>query len=195
MMIRTPDPNPSVSVLHSRESGGFTFSTNQPAEEPLLLWPMVIFLTWPRLGASMVNLSSVPLSKLFLSLSSRLSPLKKDKHQIIRTVNKTKVTSCKDSPHCKCGVMFCVSLRTRLVSPYTRVFLLLFVLSYYVSNCFHCRMWQTCVAIFPKNINEDVSICSTAFNISREHTHNIFIICKKNTHTIKFKHKSRWEDH
>lgn len=33
-------------------------------------------------------------------------------------------------------------------------------------------MWQTCVAIFPKNINEDVRICSTAFNISREHTHN-----------------------
>ena len=51
-----------------------TFSANHPAEEPLLLWPMVIFLTLPKFGASMVNLSSVPFSKLFLSLSSRLSP-------------------------------------------------------------------------------------------------------------------------
>lgn len=51
-----------------------TLSTNHPAEEPLLLWPMVIFLILPKLGASKVNLSSVPFSKLFLSLSSRLSP-------------------------------------------------------------------------------------------------------------------------
>ncbi len=51
-----------------------TLSANHPAEEPLLLWPMVIFLTLPKFGASMVNLSSVPFSKLFLSLSSRLSP-------------------------------------------------------------------------------------------------------------------------
>lgn len=53
----------------------YTLSTNHPAEEPLLLWPMVIFLIFPKFGASIVNLSSVPLSKLFLSLSNLLSPL------------------------------------------------------------------------------------------------------------------------
>lgn len=51
-----------------------TLSRNHPADEPLLLWPMVIFLSLPRLGASIVNLSSEPRSKLSLSLSSRLSP-------------------------------------------------------------------------------------------------------------------------
>lgn len=51
-------------------------SRNQPAEEPRLLWPMVIFFSLPRFGDSMVNLSSEPRSKLSLSLSSRLSPWK-----------------------------------------------------------------------------------------------------------------------
>lgn len=51
-----------------------TLSRNQPAEEPLLLWPMVIFFILPRLGDSIVNLSSDPRSKLSLSLSNRLSP-------------------------------------------------------------------------------------------------------------------------
>jgi len=37
-------------------------------------WPMVIFLSIPRLGESIVNLSSVPRSKLSLSLFKRLSP-------------------------------------------------------------------------------------------------------------------------
>ena len=49
-------------------------SRNHPADEPLLLWPMVIFFSLPRFGASIVNLSSDPRSKLSLSLSSRLSP-------------------------------------------------------------------------------------------------------------------------
>lgn len=35
---------------------------------------MVTFLTFPKFGASMVNLSSVPFSKLFLLLSRCLSP-------------------------------------------------------------------------------------------------------------------------
>lgn len=53
---------------------GHALSKNHPAEEPLLLWPMVIFFSLPRFGASIVNLSSEPRSKLSLSLSSRLSP-------------------------------------------------------------------------------------------------------------------------
>lgn len=56
-----------------------TLSRNHPAEEPLLLCPMVIFLSLPRFGASIVNLSSDPRSKLSLSLSSRLSPFVRNK--------------------------------------------------------------------------------------------------------------------
>ena len=56
-----------------------TLSRNHPAEEPLLLCPMVIFLSLPRFGASIVNLSSDPRSKLSLSLSSRLSPFMRSK--------------------------------------------------------------------------------------------------------------------
>ena len=51
-----------------------TLSKNQPADDPLLLCPMVTLRIFPKLGASMVNLSSVPFSKLFLSLSKHLSP-------------------------------------------------------------------------------------------------------------------------
>lgn len=54
-------------------------SRNHPADEPLLLWPMVIFLSLPRFGASIVNLSSDPRSKLSLSLSSRLSPFMRNR--------------------------------------------------------------------------------------------------------------------
>lgn len=57
----------------------YTLSRNHPAEEPLLLCPMVIFLSLPRLGHSIVNLSSEPRSKLSLSLSSRLSPCVREK--------------------------------------------------------------------------------------------------------------------
>lgn len=58
-----------VQVVHA-------LSRNHPADEPLLLCPMVIFLSFPRFGDSIVNLSSEPRSKLSLSLSSRLSPFR-----------------------------------------------------------------------------------------------------------------------
>lgn len=102
---------------------------------------------------------------------------------MILTLNKRKVMSCKDSRvyhwDCKCGVMFCVSQRTRLGSPLTAVFTFFHLFySYYDTSC--CWMWQTCIPDFPENIDEDVRICSTAFNICRENTHNIFIICNNN---------------
>lgn len=61
-------------AVRSTSDSILTLSTNHPAEEPLLLWPMVTFLTFPKFGASMVNLSSAPFSKLFLLLSRCLSP-------------------------------------------------------------------------------------------------------------------------
>lgn len=48
---------------------------NQPADAPLLLCPTLIFISCPRSGASSVNLSSAPFSKLSFSFSSLRSPV------------------------------------------------------------------------------------------------------------------------
>lgn len=55
-----------------------TLDRNQPADPPLLLWPTLIFISCPRSGASSVNLSSAPFSKLFFSFSSLRSPVHTD---------------------------------------------------------------------------------------------------------------------
>lgn len=36
----------------------------------------------------------------------------------------------------------------------------------------------TCVARFPKNVDENICICATAFDIGSENTHQIFIVCQ-----------------
>lgn len=61
-----------------RQAAEPTLDRNQPADPPLLLWPMLIFISCPRSGASRVNLSSAPFSKLFFSLSSLRSPVGTD---------------------------------------------------------------------------------------------------------------------
>lgn len=37
---------------------------------------------------------------------------------------------------------------------------------------------KTCVSKFPKDIDEDICICSASFNISSENTHYVLIIWK-----------------
>lgn len=67
-----------------REAATPTLDRNQPADPPLLLWPTLIFISCPRSGASSVNLSSAPFSKLFFSLSSLRSPERTDTQENYR---------------------------------------------------------------------------------------------------------------
>lgn len=129
-----------------------TLSRNQPADEPLLLWPMVIFFSLPRLGASMVNLSSVPRSKLSLSLSSRLSPA------ATAPQSDTQAAFRATRPRYAWEDM----KREDMFKP---------------GSVAGLRPSRTCVSVFPEDVEEDVGVGAAALHVGCEHAHDVLVHC------------------